>query len=89
MRIAKEALAKGGSAGTVLNAANEVAVEAFLARRIGFLDIAATVEATISAAADLVALAPNAIEEILAVDAETRDRAATQLARFASAGAAG
>ncbi|MCZ6544570.1 MAG: 1-deoxy-D-xylulose-5-phosphate reductoisomerase [Chloroflexi bacterium] len=89
LRIAKEALAKGGSAGTVLNAANEVAVEAFLARRIGFLAIAATVEATISAAADLVALAPNSIEEILAIDAETRGRAAAQLARFASAGAAG
>jgi 1-deoxy-D-xylulose-5-phosphate reductoisomerase len=73
----------------VLNAANEVAVEAFLARRIGFLAIAATVEATISAVADLVALAPNCIEEILAIDAETRGRAAAQLARFASAGAAG
>jgi 1-deoxy-D-xylulose-5-phosphate reductoisomerase len=89
LRIAKEALAKGGSAGTVLNAANEVAVEAFLARRIGFLAIAAVVEATISVAADLVALAPNSIEEILAIDAETRDRAAAQLPRFASAGAAG
>ena len=41
LRIALEALATGGSATTVLNAANEVAVQAFLAKRIGFLAIAA------------------------------------------------
>ena len=40
LRVAREALQRGGSAPAVLNAANEVAVEAFLTRRIGFLDIA-------------------------------------------------
>ena len=51
LRIALEALATGGSATTVLNAANEVAVQAFLAKRIGFLAIAGLVEATLEAAA--------------------------------------
>jgi len=44
LRLAREALAAGGSAPTVLNAANEVAVHAFLERRIGFVDIVRTVE---------------------------------------------
>ncbi len=43
-RLAREALGAGGSAPIVLNAANEVAVGGFLARRIGFLEIAQTVE---------------------------------------------
>jgi 1-deoxy-D-xylulose-5-phosphate reductoisomerase len=47
LKLAFEALHAGGSAPTVLNAANEVAVAAFLAGRIGFLDIAATVDATL------------------------------------------
>jgi 1-deoxy-D-xylulose-5-phosphate reductoisomerase len=46
LRLAREALQAGGAAATVLNAANEVAVEAFLAERIGFLEIAAIVEET-------------------------------------------
>ena len=44
LRLAREALSAGGSAPIVLNAANEVAVGGFLARRIGFLEIAQTVE---------------------------------------------
>ena len=47
LRLAREALIAGGGAPTVLNAANEVAVAAFLAERIGFLDIVATVERTL------------------------------------------
>ena len=43
LRLARDALRAGGGAPTILNAANEVAVEAFLQRRIGFLDIAGTV----------------------------------------------
>ena len=45
--LAEAALKRGNGAPCVLNAANEVAVEAFLAGRIGFLDIARTVEATL------------------------------------------
>ena len=47
LRLAREALRAGGAAPTVLNAANEVAVAAFLERRIGFLDIARTVGRTL------------------------------------------
>jgi 1-deoxy-D-xylulose-5-phosphate reductoisomerase len=46
LRLAREALRAGQGATTILNAANEVAVERFLARRLGFLDIAGVVEAT-------------------------------------------
>jgi 1-deoxy-D-xylulose-5-phosphate reductoisomerase len=49
LRLARLALAAGGGAPTVLNAANEVAVAAFLEDRLGFLDIAAVVEATLDA----------------------------------------
>ncbi|HVZ07833.1 1-deoxy-D-xylulose-5-phosphate reductoisomerase [Rhodopila sp.] len=44
LRLAREALQAGGGTPTILNAANEVAVDAFLKRRIGFLDIVATVD---------------------------------------------
>lgn len=47
-RLARQALADGGSSPAVLNAANEVAVEQFLRGRIGFLDIVPTVEATLA-----------------------------------------
>lgn len=59
--LARQALRQGGSAPTVLNAANEVAVEAFLADRIGFLDIAATV------ADCLAALPPQPLDSLEAV----------------------
>ncbi len=44
LRLAREALAAGAGAPTVLNAANEITVARFLDRQIGFLDIAAIVE---------------------------------------------
>ncbi len=44
LRLARAAMMAGGTAPVVLNAANEVAVEAFLAEEIGFLDIASIVE---------------------------------------------
>jgi 1-deoxy-D-xylulose-5-phosphate reductoisomerase len=49
LRVAREALLRGGGCPTVLNAANETAVHAFLERRIGFLDIVETVERTLAA----------------------------------------
>ena len=48
LQIAKDALLAGGAAPTVMNAADEVAVQAFLDRRIGFLDIATTVAETLA-----------------------------------------
>ncbi len=49
LRLARESLIAGGAAPTVLNAANEEAVERFLDGRIGFLDIARIVEAVLEA----------------------------------------
>jgi len=48
LRLAREALKNGGSAPTVLSAANEIAVDGFLTGRIGFLDIAEIVEDVLS-----------------------------------------
>ncbi len=77
LRIAKEALAAGGNAPTVLNAANEIAVEAFIGGRIGFTEIAAVVEAALSAAVNEVGgSAAQSLDEVI----ET-DRAARRLAR--------
>ena len=87
--LARAALRDGKSAGTVLNAANEVAVEAFLARRIGFLAIASLVEATLERRPDLAAVAPSSIDDVLAVDGESRLAARALLDRFASPGPSG
>jgi 1-deoxy-D-xylulose-5-phosphate reductoisomerase len=75
--LARRALQAGGAAPTILNAANESAVAAFLAGRIGFLDIVATVEGVLAA---LAPPAPASIDEVIAVDAEARRTAAALLA---------
>jgi len=72
LRLARAAVVAGGGAPAVLNAANEVAVAAFLARRIGFLDIAAIVEETIDRYDPPV---PRAIDDVFAIDAEARRHA--------------
>ncbi len=48
LSLARQALDTGGSAPTILNAANEVAVDNFLSKRIGFLDIARIVSETLN-----------------------------------------
>ena len=73
LRVARDALGAGGGAPTVLNAANEVAVEGFLAGKLGFLDIAKVVERTLEA---MPARPPGAIEDVWALDGEARRRAA-------------
>ncbi|WP_114522042.1 1-deoxy-D-xylulose-5-phosphate reductoisomerase [Altererythrobacter sp. ZODW24] len=77
-RLAREAIKKGGAAPAVLNAANEVAVAAFLAGQIGFTRIAAEVERNLETTDEK---APASLEEVLAVDAATRRRAAELLER--------
>ena len=74
--LAIDALKAGGGAPTALNAANEVAVAAFLDRRIGFSDIARLVSRTISAmqAADELA-APADVAQALAIHHIAVDRA--------------
>jgi len=83
LRFARQVLAAGGGSSTVLNAANEVAVQAFLDGRIGFLGIAALVEATLGRSAHISAPSPESVDEVLAVDAEARAIALSQLLRFA------
>ena len=68
-RICREAIEAGGAAPAVLNAANEIAVEAFLAGQIGFTRITAVVEETL---ARYNAAAPGSLEEVLAIDSEAR-----------------
>ena len=69
LRIARDALRAGGTAPTVLNAANEVAVHHFLDRKIGFLDIARIVEETLGIA-PLDRLAN--LDDVAEADAEAR-----------------
>lgn len=72
LRLAREALTQGSAAQIVLNAANEVAVEAFLAGRIGFCDISRLAEEALGAIA---ARSPESVAEVVALDRETRERA--------------
>jgi 1-deoxy-D-xylulose-5-phosphate reductoisomerase len=69
LRLAREALDAGGARPAILNAANEIAVEAFLQRRIGFLEIAAIVADTL---ARYDPAAPTDVAAVLAVDIEAR-----------------
>ena len=77
LRLAREALAQGGSAPIVLNAANEVAVGGFLARRIGFLEIARTVERCLERI-DHRAVA--GLDDVYAIDGAAREIAGRLLA---------
>ncbi len=71
--LARAALRAGGELPTVLNAANEVAVDAFLGRRCGFTDIAATVDAVLGGWRGA-GRPPASVAEVFAVDAEARRR---------------
>jgi 1-deoxy-D-xylulose-5-phosphate reductoisomerase len=77
-RIAREAAQAGGSAPAVLNAANEVAVAAFLAGKIAFSEIAVMVERVLATGNQ--PPAPRSLDEVLAVDAVARARARETLA---------
>jgi 1-deoxy-D-xylulose-5-phosphate reductoisomerase len=74
LALAMQALAAGGVASAALNAANEVAVEAFLNRRIGFMAIAQTVDAVLNALQNH--SAPS-LEVVLEADAAARRAAHT------------
>jgi 1-deoxy-D-xylulose-5-phosphate reductoisomerase len=83
--IARQALAAGGSAPTVLNAANEVAVREFIAGRLGFCGIASLVESTLNAAqrrGDTTE--PQSVEAALAIDHNARRLAADLLPEIAA-----
>ena len=74
LRLAREALVTGGYAPIVLNATNEAAVAAFLARRIRFLDIARIVEDVMSGW-DGLSDAVDGLQQVEAADLEARRRA--------------
>jgi 1-deoxy-D-xylulose-5-phosphate reductoisomerase len=72
--LARQAMETGGMAPGVLNAANEIAVEAFLSRRVGFLGIARVVAEALDVAAGRGLLAEaEDVAAVLAADAATRD----------------
>lgn len=76
LRLARRAAEQGGSAPAVLNAANEVAVDAFLNQRIGFTDIAIVIENTMAAVqwAEI-----DDIDSVLKIDNEAREVANAQI----------
>jgi 1-deoxy-D-xylulose-5-phosphate reductoisomerase len=79
LRLAYRAAAEGGTAPVVLNAANEIAVAAFLDRHIGFTDIARVVEQTM----DLLPAEPvdlSGLDHVLGVDAAAREVAEQRVA---------
>jgi 1-deoxy-D-xylulose-5-phosphate reductoisomerase len=69
LQLAFDALAKGGNAPCVLNAANEIAVAAFLNREVGFLEMSDLIEETLAKAAFV---AHPSLEDYVASDAEAR-----------------
>lgn len=72
LRLAREALKTGGSAPTILNASNEVAVAGFLAGKLGFLDIPRVVAETLE---KMPASAIGSVDDVLSVDAAARQTA--------------
>ncbi|WP_075182132.1 1-deoxy-D-xylulose-5-phosphate reductoisomerase [Pantoea sp. 1.19] len=78
LKLAIDACNQGQAATTALNAANEVAVAAFLAGQIGFTDIARVNQSVL----DTLALAePDSVEQVLAIDRQARRVATSQLTR--------
>lgn len=76
LSLARQVLDAGGARPAILNAANEVAVAAFLAGRVTFLEIAAIVADTL---ARYDPPAPNSLDAVLAIDAEAREVAAERV----------
>jgi 1-deoxy-D-xylulose-5-phosphate reductoisomerase len=78
LRLAYEAAEAGGAHPIALNAADEIAVEAFLAGRIGFQDIAGTIEQVLASTPQVT---PGSIAEVMEQDLLARERARAWLAR--------
>jgi len=79
IRLARQALAAGGAGPAVLNAANEVAVDAFLKGWIGFLDISRTVEATL---VRMSGQTISALNDVIEADREARIHATERAAIY-------
>ena len=74
LALAQQVMRTGGAAGCVFNAAKEIALDHFIARNIGFLDMAAVVESVLERF-DGLSRAPQSLAEVLAIDAEARAQA--------------
>ncbi len=74
LRLSRAALETGGHAPNIMNAANEIAVEAFLDNRLSYLGIAQTVEATLIAAesAQTLSHSPDSVANVIEIDALAR-----------------
>ena len=77
-KLAREAIQAGGGAPAILNAANEIAVAAFLDGKIGFIQITQTVEEVLGR---MNAPAPQSMEDVLALDQDARAKAEELLER--------
>jgi 1-deoxy-D-xylulose-5-phosphate reductoisomerase len=77
VRLAYDALARGGTAPAVLNAANEIAVEAFLGGELAFPDISGVIEEVLSATEDAEAAA---LEDVMLADSVARAIARERIA---------
>jgi len=80
LALAQAAAKAGGLQPAILNAANEVAVQAFLERRLNFLEIPAVIEAVVKS---MNGGRISSLEDVLAADAEARHRAQEQLGAHA------
>jgi len=79
LRIAREVLEEGGSASTIMNAANEIAVEAFLSSRLKFTDIVSVIDETLSKMTNTTV---DSVAKILEADKWARKEAKQALKRF-------
>ena len=79
LKLARDAMSQGGVAPTILNAANEVAVAAFLNQRIAFLDIPSVVEHSLNKVENIAA---NSLEIILDIDQKSRQIASQYIAKL-------
>ena len=86
LRLARQALRAGGALPTVLNAANEVAVAAFLDRRIGFADIVKTVETVMNMPSMAALPCPGSIDDAVSVDQSARYRTQEVLSQLPARG---
>jgi 1-deoxy-D-xylulose-5-phosphate reductoisomerase len=83
LALARASLRTGGAAPAVLNAANEIAVEAFLSERIRFGEIFGTVESTLAQLSHRAANTPTSVDELLEIDRQAREIAQARVAKIA------
>jgi 1-deoxy-D-xylulose-5-phosphate reductoisomerase len=84
LRLAREAMEAGGAVPCILNAANEIAVEAFLEGKIGFCEIPALVEASLVRSEKEDLKEPRTVNDALAIDHIARSIALSLLPQFAA-----